>query len=168
MERLAAVAPTFAVRGNWDGLFHADLFGGTGVRELKGGSAELTVRGARFWIGGVPVGSPVTPDRLLAAAPAGAVRVLLVHWPDEVEAVRPGSCDLCCAGHTHGGQVALPFYGALLKFPAEGPYYERGLYQVKGTPLVVTRGIGMEGGGVIRVRFCARPEVSIIDLVPEE
>ena len=167
MARMAAVAPTFAVRGNWDGLFHADLFGGTGVRELKGGGAEVQVRGARLWIGGVPVGSPAAPDRLLATAPPRVIRILLCHWPDEITAVRPGTCDLCCAGHTHGGQIALPCYGALLKFPPEGPHYERGLYRVKGTPLVVTRGIGMEGGPVIRVRFCARPEVSIIDLVPE-
>ena len=168
MERLAAAAPTFAVRGNWDGLFHVDLFGGTGVSELKGGGAEVKVRGLRLWIGGVPVGSPVAPDRLLATAPPGAFRILLCHWPDEVAAVKPGTCDLCCAGHTHGGQIALPFRGALLKFPPEGPHYERGLYRVGGVPLVVTRGIGMEGGEVPRLRFCARPEVSIIDLVPEQ
>ena len=78
-----------------------------------------------------------------------------------------GEFDLWCAGHTHGGQIALPFYGAILKSPLEGPHYERGLYLVNGTPLVVTRGVGMEGGPVFRARFCSRPEVAIIELVPE-
>jgi uncharacterized protein len=165
MSRLAATAPTFAVRGNWDGLFHVDLFGGTGVRELKGSGAAVLVRGATLWVAGIPAGCSVASDRLAREAPAGAVRVLLCHWPNEFTCPGAGEFDLWCAGHTHGGQIALPFYGAFLKFPPEGPHYERGLYSVNGTPLIVTRGIGMEGGAVFRARFCSRPEIAIIDLV---
>jgi predicted MPP superfamily phosphohydrolase len=167
MTRLAATAPTFAVRGNWDGLFHVDLFGGTGVRELKASGAEVQVRGARLWIAGLPAGCPVATGRLAGQAPPGAVRILLCHWPNEFTCPGAGEFDLWCAGHTHGGQVALPFYGALLKSPPEGPHYERGLYLVNGTPLVVTRGVGMEGGPVFRARFCSRPEVAIIELAPD-
>jgi predicted MPP superfamily phosphohydrolase len=41
-----------------------------------------------------------------------------------------------------------------------------GLYRVKGTWLYVSRGLGMEGGHAPRVRFLARPEVTVLDLVP--
>jgi predicted MPP superfamily phosphohydrolase len=167
MSRLAATAPTFAVRGNWDGLFHADLFGGTGVRELKAGGAAIDVRGAKLWVAGLPAGRSVAPERLAREACPGTVRILLGHWPNELCSPATGEFDLCCAGHTHGGQIALPFYGAILKSPPEGPHYERGLYMVNGTPLVVTRGIGMEGGAVFRARFCSRPEVTIVELAPK-
>jgi predicted MPP superfamily phosphohydrolase len=74
--------------------------------------------------------------------------------------------DLFCAGHVHGGQVALPFYGALVTLSRFGKQYERGLYHVGSMFMYVSRGIGMEGGVAPRVRFCSRPEITVIDLVP--
>jgi predicted MPP superfamily phosphohydrolase len=77
--------------------------------------------------------------------------------------------DLFLAGHVHGGQVALPFYGALLTLSRFGKRFERGLYPDAdgfGFPLYVSRGIGMEGGAMPRVRFCSRPELALIELVP--
>jgi predicted MPP superfamily phosphohydrolase len=74
---------------------------------------------------------------------------------------------LFLAGHVHGGQVALPYYGALLTLSKFGKRFERGLYpDADGFPMYVSRGIGMEGGRAPRVRFCARPEVALIELVP--
>jgi predicted MPP superfamily phosphohydrolase len=72
-----------------------------------------------------------------------------------------------CAGHIHGGQVALPFYGALVTLSRTGKTYESGLYRVGGTWLHVSRGLGMEGGHIPRVRFWARPEVTVIEAYPE-
>ena len=73
--------------------------------------------------------------------------------------------DLYLAGHTHGGQVALPFYGALVTLAATGKKYESGLHQLGNTYIYTNRGIGMEGGRAPRVRFCARPEVTVFDIV---
>ena len=53
--------------------------------------------------------------------------------------------DLYCAGHIHGGQIALPFYGALVTLSKYGKRFEAGLYRVGETWLYVNRGIGMEG-----------------------
>ena len=73
--------------------------------------------------------------------------VMLYHYGDAVEELAtPGNVDLLLAGHTHGGQVALPFYGALVTFARFGKRYEGGLYRVRDTWLYVNRGIGMEGG----------------------
>jgi len=168
MTRLSAIAPVFAVRGNWDGWLHVPRLEGTGVRELKGEGARLEVRGTTLWIAGIPVGSPVAPDRVLAAAPPGALRIMLCHWPEDAEAAPPGAFDLCCAGHTHGGQITLPFYGMPLAMSEADRKYQRGLYRLGPGWLYVNRGIGMEGGrGIPRVRFGSRPEVTVIDLVPQ-
>ena len=62
--------------------------------------------------------------------------------------------------------MALPFYGALITLSRFGKRFEAGLYRVEETRLYVNRGVGMEGGRAPRVRFFARPELTVIDLVP--
>jgi uncharacterized protein len=169
LTRLAAIAPTFVVKGNWDAWFwsHLDLYGGTGARELNGEAVPVDVRGSTIWVAGVAVEDEVRIDRALTAMPADAFQVFLYHYPDEIPKIADRKVDLYCAGHTHGGQVALPLYGALLTLSKFGKKYEAGLYHVGSTWLYVSRGIGMEGGPKApRVRFCARPEVAVIDVVP--
>jgi uncharacterized protein len=73
---------------------------------------------------------------------------------------------LYCTGHTHGGQVALPWYGALVTFARFGKRYEAGLYHEGDTWMYVNRGIGMTGGWPPRVRFGSRPELTVIDIRP--
>jgi predicted MPP superfamily phosphohydrolase len=54
----------------------------------------------------------------------------------------------------------------LVTLPKCGKRFEAGLYRVGETRLYVNRGIGMEGGKIPRVRFCARPEVTVIEIRP--
>jgi uncharacterized protein len=96
---------------------------------------------------------------------ASSLNLFMYHYPDEIENVAGHRVDLYCAGHTHGGQIALPWYGALVTLSKFDKKYESGLYRVSDTFLYVNRGIGMEGGQAPRVRFCARPEVTVIDIV---
>jgi predicted MPP superfamily phosphohydrolase len=177
LPRLAAIAPTFAVRGNWDTWYwgREDLFGGTGVVELKKEAARVDVAGATLWVAGAAYGSLYEPqsgeraglDRALGGVPPGAFTLFLYHTPDEIlDAAGTNRVDLYCAGHTHGGQVALPFYGALVTLSKFGKKYESGLHREGSTWLYVTRGVGMEGGPAPRVRFFARPEVTVIELAP--
>jgi predicted MPP superfamily phosphohydrolase len=168
MKQLAAIAPTYAVRGNWDVWFSSklDLFGGTGAVELTSVAVRAPVPGAEVWIAGVPVDSEREIPHVLATVPASALSVLLFHYPDEIMQASALGVDLYLAGHTHGGQVALPWYGALITYSKFDKRFEAGRYQVGPTTLYVSRGIGMEGRSAPRIRFCARPEVSVIDLVP--
>src|SRR6185295_20154856 len=89
MRGLSAVAPTFAVRGNWDAWFwdRIDLYAGTGVRELDGDGAEIVVGDARVWICGVAVEHEVGSRAAIAAAPPGDYVVYLYHYPDEIYGV---------------------------------------------------------------------------------
>jgi predicted MPP superfamily phosphohydrolase len=166
MTRLARVAPTFAVRGNWDVWYSSDLdlFGGTSVRELNGEAVRIDVRGTPVWVAGVPADYGNLIPKALAAVPRGALSILLDHYPDDIEEAAKAGADLYLAGHTHGGQIALPWYGALITLSKFGKRFEAGLYRVGETWLYVNRGIGMEGGSMPRVRFCSRPEVTVIEV----
>ncbi len=171
LTRLAALAPTFVVRGNWDSWYwrDIDLFAGTGVRELDGTAERMEVGGAPVWIAGVAVESEAKARSALASIPAGEPIIFLYHYPypDIVPEADKGRVDLFCAGHVHGGQVTLPIFGALVTLSKYGKQYEAGLYSAASMRLYVSRGLGMEGGSAPRVRFCSRPEVAVIEISPE-
>ena len=83
----------------------------------------------------------------------------MYHTPDLVETAAELGVDFYLAGHTHGGQIRLPWLGALMTAPKYGKQYEAGLYRIASTQLYVSRGIGMEGLGMPRVRFLCPPEI---------
>jgi hypothetical protein len=165
MAALARVAPTYAVKGNWDLDAPSDrLFGGTGAVELVGRPVQVAVRGAPVVLNGVPFSFGAEPNQAFLRMPHRGLRVFLYHTPDEI-ALAPGYADLYLAGHTHGGQVRLPLYGAVITMSQFGKRYEAGLYQEGGTALYVSRGIGMEGHFPAKVRFWCRPEIAVLDVV---
>lgn len=103
---------------------------------------------------------------LYAQAPNGAPQVLLYHSPELMpEAVEHGF-DLYLCGHTHGGQVRLPFIGALITSSQLGRRYVMGHYQEGRTNLYVSRGLGLEGLSAPRVRFLAPPEITLVTIRP--
>lgn len=166
MRRLVAIAPVYAVRGNWDAHAGYDALAGTGAIDLRRTVVPLEVAGARLVVAGVGFDSTYAIPDVLRAVPNEGFRIFVHHWPDEIEAVEKRGLELYLAGHTHGGQVALPLYGAIVTLSSYGLRFARGLHQVGPTTLYVTRGIGMEGGHAPRVRFCARPEVTVLELAP--
>lgn len=105
---------------------------------------------------------------LLRDTAEGGITLCLHHTPDGVDGIReldPGQrVDLFLCGHTHGGQVCLPFWGAVITLSKYHKKFESGLREYRGVPVYVNRGVGLEGGAP-RVRFLCRPEVAVIDLV---
>ena len=97
--------------------------------------------------------------RLLGGSRGHTFTLLLHHSPDLMpEAARLG-IDLYVCGHTHGGQIRLPFFGALVTSSDFWKRYEMGRYQEGNTVLYVSRGLGVEGMGAPRARFLAPPEI---------
>jgi predicted MPP superfamily phosphohydrolase len=92
------------------------------------------------------------------------LHILLYHTPDLAPEAAAAGIDLQLSGHTHGGQVRLPWYGALYAASLYGKRFESGRRTVGQMTLYVTRGIGLEGGGAPRVRFNCAPEVVLWEI----
>jgi predicted MPP superfamily phosphohydrolase len=89
--------------------------------------------------------------------------ILLAHNPDQAEHSRRGAddIDLVLSGHTHGGQVRLPGYGAIVNSAENDDLYEAGVRRRPWTQVYTSRGIGTVH---LPVRFLTRPEVAILTL----
>ncbi len=103
-------------------------------------------------------------ERVIADAPNTVPRVLLYHAPDLMPEAADHGIDLYLCGHTHGGQVRLPIFGAILTSSQYGKKYEMGLYTIGRTHMYVSRGVGLEGLSAPRIRFLAPPEITLITL----
>lgn len=106
--------------------------------------------------------------RLMTSVKPGDYTLLLYHKPDLAYAAKYEKIDLYLCGHTHGGQVRLPFYGALVTNARYGKEFEMGVYHLDQTTIFVSRGLGFTGGIAPRIRFLAPPEVAVIDLNPQK
>jgi predicted MPP superfamily phosphohydrolase len=169
INHLAQIAPVYGVRGNWEGkpqFARLRPFSETSMIDISGRAERITIRGQDLWIAGMPYGTNRT-EAILSRIDTSLPVIYLNHVPSAILDLGGSGVDLCLAGHTHGGQVALPGYGALITLTNTGKRFERGLYEHEGTYLYVTRGIGMEGS-LPPIRFFALPEVSVIDLVPAQ
>ena len=145
-----------------------------GITPLMNQHVLLTRGDAQIVLAGVddPVNDKDDIAEALQNAPADLFTLLLMHSPDPVaEAVLRG-VDVVLSGHTHGGQIRLPWYGALYTHSqlgrrmSDGYYSRRRLRRAIGirpgrTQLYVTRGIGISG---LALRFLTRPELTIITL----
>jgi len=156
-------AGIWAVPGNWDHTATADTIDIL-VNRLKSAKVRFLVNESAqledgLWIAGVddPSSSLDDVSAAIDSIPAAAPRILLAHSPDIVTSLQDTTFGLVLAGHTHGGQVNLPFFnGAWLK---DGPSseYIQGLFDVHGSPLYVNRGIGTTK---LPIRIGARPEIT--------
>jgi len=168
LRRLQAPLGKFAVEGNFE-VWHwpgRDMLKDTGFRLLRQDSVVVTKGTEEISISGLSIDRAAACRDLLQELADDRFNVFLFHTPDLIEDVNGLGVDLYLCGHTHGGQVALPGYGALLTFSKFGKKYESGLHRCGTATLYVNRGIGLEPGPAPQVRFCARPEIVVFDIVP--
>lgn len=172
LRRLRAPGGVYAVQGDVESPAEVRrVVAGTGIRLLDDELDRSRVRDRRLTIGGVAVDYDSPEARSLArrleAAPGrGDIRLLLGHRPDVVYQLRPRTrVDLVVAGHTHGGQLQLPFVGPPMiasRVPRE--VGAGGLHALEGRRIYVSRGVGVERGQAPRLRLGAPPEVALITL----
>ena len=104
-------------------------------------------------------------DVVLEKLPEDGAAILLAHEPDFADAsAATGRFDLQISGHTHGGQVVVPFYGAPI-LPYLGQRYPAGLYQVGDMLQYTNRGVGMAR---IPIRINCPPEITLFTLESPE
>lgn len=104
--------------------------------------------------------------QLVRAAPSNAPQLLVYHSPELMPEAAQHGIDLYVCGHTHGGQVRLPFLGPIFTSSQLGRRFVMGLYRNGRTTLYVSRGIGLEGLSAPRVRFMCPPEMTLITIMP--
>ncbi|MHC5054026.1 MAG: metallophosphoesterase [Planctomycetota bacterium] len=161
---LAGVAPTYAVLGNVDALKTGarEVLSDSGVSVLDGESAEL---GGGVRVFGAGYLDAAALERGRAGLDPKRLNVCLTHAPGIIPQASAAGFDLYLCGHTHGGQVRLPLWGALVTLAVHGKRFECGRYEVGGMTAYVTRGVGLEGGRIApRVRFLCAPEIVLIEL----
>ena len=151
-------APLYGIPGNHDHWSGADfrpahaMFAATGGAWLP--DRQLTIRNGAINLIGLdrlPAQFKTTDDRF---------NLLLVHYPEWADRLNGLRCDLILAGHSHGGQVRLPFIGALIT-PTQTGGYEMGRFETPGGPLYVNPGIGTFH---LNVRFNCRPELTVFEI----
>lgn len=174
-RRLSAKSGVFATLGNHDHRRSGDedvtqgarvvrtAFERAGVRELPNQAVALRRGDDRLWIAGLDDALTGFADfeALKTQLPGGETTILLHHEPDYADQWAPsGLFDLMLSGHSHGGQIALPFYGPL-RLPPMCEIYPRGWYRIGDMQLYTNRGLGTIA---LPLRFCARPEITLFTL----
>lgn len=163
--------PIYFVPGNhewWTGFSIKDDLVSLGVQILDNKAIRINREGQHIWLVGVD--DPYTERDDLNVALKGvddtSPRILLAHAPNIFPTAIEHEIDLVLVGHTHGGQVRMPFIGALIA-PGQGlfPKWDYGLYSEKKTKMVITGGLGESG---LPLRFNIKPEIVLITLVPGE
>lgn len=163
----------YAVFGNHD-VRAGELEVGNAMSEanlvfLRNTHVPLDRNGGRVWLAGIDDPVNGSPDQ--GAAIPESIRhisnepvILMCHAPDYIDRLRAHptgqAISLVLSGHTHGGQVRMPFAGPLF-LPNWGRKYVEGLFKVGSMQLYVNRGIGTVG---VPFRFDCRPEITIFTL----
>jgi uncharacterized protein len=133
-----------------------------GIKVLSNQSMPIERDGGRFWLGGVAdvMGGTANLGATLHDVPTGEPSVLLVHEPDFADYVARYPVDLQLSGHTHGGQVRIPFIHPLF-LPELARKYIWGQYQIGGLTLYTNPGLGTVR---LPIRWRCPPEITLLTL----
>lgn len=166
LRQMQAPHGLWAVMGNHDAFTDPDRVTSSlraaGIRVLSNQSAPIERDGARFWLGGVDDVLGLTADlnATLHNVPADEASILLAHEPDYADHVARYPVDLQLSGHSHGGQVRVPFLRPLY-LPDLARKYIWGLYKIGGLTLYTNPGLGTVG---VPVRMNCPPEITLLTL----
>ncbi|MDQ3282646.1 MAG: metallophosphoesterase [Acidobacteriota bacterium] len=166
LRALKAPLGVYAVLGNHDWWLDAPRirrdFEFAGIRVIDDRAVRLERAGGAFWLAGISdyTEGPHDVRATLAQITDDAPVIAMTHNPDVFPEIPPRVA-LTLAGHTHGGQVALPVVGALVVPSRYGSRYAAGAIVESGRHLYVTTGVGTS---LIPVRFGVPPEIVFIEV----
>jgi predicted MPP superfamily phosphohydrolase len=131
-----------------------------GFTDLSGVWKEIPADGARIVLGGDErpwLGEPLDPHQAPPRLPdVRELRLVLLHTPDRLSVARAADADLVLAGHTHGGQIRMPWIGAIVCPSWYGMRYDAGWFHFPPTSMYVGRGLS----GLTPLRVNCRPELT--------
>ncbi len=165
LNRLQAKSGVYSVLGNHDHWtdFNKSLESlKNSGQDIRHKSAALEKNGERIWIGGAgdlwEDDSGI--DKAFEKVPNEECKILLAHNPDTADIRYNTRVDLMISGHTHGGQVNIPFLGAPV-LPVKNKRYSSGFIRSQNTDIFISRGIGW---AIIPIRFNCYPEIAVLNL----
>jgi uncharacterized protein len=166
LQQMHAPHGMWAVMGNHD--FYSDpvyitaVLRAVGIEVLANQSAPIEANGARFWLSGVNdvLGRSADLTAALHDVSGGEATILLAHEPDYADHTARFPVDLQLSGHSHGGQVRVPFAPPLY-LPELARKYIYGLYKIGSLTLYTNPGLGTVG---VPVRFNCPPEITLLTL----
>lgn len=163
--------PTFFVPGNhewWTGFQMREDLERLGITILENNTQKIVRGNSFFWLLGVddPYLGRDRLDIALKDVDDFAPKILLAHAPNIFSTAVNNQIDLILVGHTHGGQVRIPFIGAVI-VPGQGwfPEFDYGLFSSQTTKMIINGGLGESG---LPIRFNMRPEIVLIKLVVQK
>jgi len=167
LRNLFAPDGILAVLGNHDHWSDAEVIRQAlqqaGVLELQNQAYSIQREGVEIHIGGIDSSYDGHDrlDQVIQQINRRGAAILLAHEPDYADiSAASGRFDLQISGHSHGGQVVLPWIGSPF-LPRHARKYPRGLYQVGDMLLYTNRGLGTTS---FRARINCRPEITIFTL----
>lgn len=168
LSEIDAPLGVFAVTGNHDAGFGAPKLirslEKTGIKFLNNESAMVSAGGKDFYIAGAKFNfdNHYNFKKIFEGVPDGAPAILLMHSPSIFPAL-PAQASIIFAGHTHGGQVRLPYIGPLTKSHTIQPAdIEYGLaFSPRGVPIYISPGIG---NSLVNLRLFCPPRIEIATL----
>jgi predicted MPP superfamily phosphohydrolase len=152
-------SPLYGVPGNHDYWSGAD-FDQIARSFRKTGGDWLLDRNASIRDGKIRLFGATCEQGINFVPDPEAKNIALIHYPKWIEKLGDGKFDLTLAGHSHGGQIRIPFFGPLL-LPDQVGEYDLGLFETPAGPLYVGAGIGEF---FLNVRFFCRPEIILFEL----
>lgn len=170
LKALRAPLGIYAVQGNWEYWSRLEgenlrrHFAGAGVRLLINERADLDIVGRSVSILGLDYPSSAAQLKKLQAELApDRFNIMLSHVPAFAHEILHDGVNLILCGHTHGGQIRLPYFPPLY-LPLYTGRFVAGRYEVgpHHTPLYVNRGLGTS---VLPMRFLCKPEITLIELI---
>ncbi len=163
-RRLKAVAPTYAIYGNQDyeSIPQVErIFATAGVPLLRNEALDWqTPSGNTLRIVGLGDRNEGDEDPKRCMQPQGQAEgsvLLLSHDPESRHQLQDYAWNLMLSGHTHGGQIGIPFTKKWISFRSDMP---GGYYEENGRHHVVSRGVG----AIYRMRFFCPPEVVYVKI----
>lgn len=166
LESVRAPLGVYAVRGNHDYWVGAEdierRIVERGFTLLHDRGVQLEWNGARFLLAGIesPWNEAGIPFDFIPTDPS-LLKIVLSHTPDEFPRLLKNNPHLVLSGHTHGGQIRIPFFGAVVVPSNYGRKYESGFYEEGESRLYVSRGIGCHPP----IRTLCKPEVTVFRIV---
>ena len=163
---LKARCGVYAVLGNHDYWVDADrmtrALRKSGIDVLFDEKRRISVGSQEIWLVGLDDVWEGNPDyeKAFAGISRDDICLALAHNPDAALHLEDRPVCLLLAGHTHGGQVNLPWIGPLYVPSDLGPEYASGMHDLDGVRMYVSRGIGF----ITPVRFRCPPEIPVFTL----